>query len=237
VTRTAVVTGAAGGIGSAVCEVLAAQGWDVVAVDRVAVWRAGSLRLDLADAALVLERLGALERVDALVNNAAVQLFKPLAETSIADWDAVQHANLRGAFACLKACHRQLVRSRGSIVNVASVHARATSRSIAAYAAAKGGLTALTRAAALELAPAGVRVNAVLPGAIDTPALRAGLARSADAQDGLVRRTPLGRIGAPRDIAEAVAFLVDNDRAGFITGQELVVDGGALAQLSTENGR
>jgi NAD(P)-dependent dehydrogenase (short-subunit alcohol dehydrogenase family) len=234
VTRTAVVTGAAGGIGSAVCDLLGGRGWDVVAVDRVAVQRPGALRLDLADAALVLERLGALERVDALVNNAAIQLFEPLAETSVADWDDVHHVNLRGAFVCLRACHRQLVRSRGCVVNVASVHARATSRSIAAYAAAKGGLTALTRAAALELAPAGVRVNAVLPGAVDTPALHAGLGRAADAEDRLVRRTPLRRIGAPRDIAEAVAFLVDEDRAGFITGQELVVDGGALAQLSTE---
>lgn len=233
-TRTAVVTGAAGGIGSAVCDALAAQGWDVVAVDRVAVQRPGALRLDLADAALVLERLGTLERVDALVNNAAIQLFKPLAETSIAEWDDVHHVNLRGAFVCLQACCRQLVRSRGSIVNVASVHALATSRSIAAYAAAKGGLTALTRAAALELGPAGVRVNAVLPGAIDTSALRAGFARAADAEDRLLRRTPLGRIGVPRDVAEAVAFLVDDDRSGFVTGQELVVDGGALAQLSTE---
>jgi NAD(P)-dependent dehydrogenase (short-subunit alcohol dehydrogenase family) len=234
VALTAVVTGAAGGIGAAVCDVLQARGWDVVAVDRVAAQRPGALLLDLADAALVLERLGALERVDALVNNAAVQLFKPLEQTSLADWDEVQDVNLRGAFVCLQACRDQLVRSRGSIVNVASVHARATSRSIAAYAASKGGLTAFTRAAALELAAAGVRVNAVLPGAVATAALVAGFARAPDAEDTLVRRTPLGRVGTPHDIAEAVAFLVDGERAGFITGQELVVDGGALAQLSTE---
>ncbi len=233
-TPTAVVTGAAGGIGAAVCDVLEARGWDVVAVDRVAPRRPGALALDLADAALVLERLGALERVDALVNNAAVQLFKPLEQTSVADWDEVQDVNLRGAFVCLQACRDQLVRSRGSIVNVASVHARATSGSIAAYAASKGGLTAFTRAAALELGAAGVRVNAILPGAIATPALEAGFARAQDARDTLVRRTPLRRLGTPHDIAEAVAFLVDGERAGFITGQELVVDGGALAQLSTE---
>lgn len=233
-TRTAVVTGAAGGIGSAVCDVLGAQGWDVVPVDRVAVDRPRALQLDLADATLVLERLSALEQVDALVNNAAIQLFKSLEETSIADWHEVHDVNLRGAFVCLKACLRQLVASRGSVVNVASVHARATSQSVAAYAASKGGLTAFTRAAALELGRAGVRVNAVLPGAVDTPALRAGFARAVDAEERLVRRTPLGRIGTPRDIAEAVAFLVDDARARFITGQEIVVDGGALARLSTE---
>ena len=114
------------------------------------------------------------------------------------------------------------------------MHARATSQSIAAYAATKGGLTAFTRAAALELGASGVRVNAILPGAIETPALRVGFPRTPGAEDVLVRRTPLRRIGTPRDVAHAVAFLVDDERAGFITGQDLVVDGGALAQLSTE---
>ncbi len=233
-TLTAVVTGAAGGIGTAICDVFDANGWDVIAVDRVELDRRGALTIDLADAELVLERLGGLERVDALVNNAAIQLFKPLVETSIAEWNEVSAINLRGPFACLKACHQQLVDARGSVVNVASVHATATSRSVAAYAAAKGGLAAFTRASALELAPLGVRVNAVLPGAVDTPALRTGFARAPDAQAKLLDRTPLGRVGNPRDIAEAVAFLADNQRAAFITGQELVVDGGALAQLSTE---
>ena len=79
-----------------------------------------------------------------------------------------------------------------------------------------------------------MRVNAILPGAIVTPALRAGFARSPDAEERLVRRTPLGRVGTPDDVADAVAFLVDNERAGYMTGQELVVDGGALARLSTE---
>ena len=233
-TRTAVVTGAAGGIGAAICDLLAQRRWDVVAVDRVALDRPAALQLDLTDSDAVLARLGALEQVDALVNNAAVQLFKPLAETSVAEWDEVQAVNLRGAFVCMKACYRQLVRARGCVVNVASVHARATSRSIAAYAAAKGGLSAFTRAAAVELGAVGVRVNAVLPGAVDTAALQAGFARGGDAEQQLLRRMPLGRVGAPSEIAEAVAFLLDGDRASFVTGQELVVDGGALAQLSTE---
>lgn len=233
-TPTVVVTGAAGGIGAAICDLFDGAGWDVVAVDRVDLDRRGAVTVDLADPALVIERLGQLERVDALVNNAAIQLFKPIVATSVSDWDEVSAVNLRGPFVCLKACYEQLVRARGSVVNVASVHATATSRSIAAYAASKGGLTAFTRAAALELAPLGVRVNAVLPGAVDTPALQAGFARTPDAEERVLERTPLGRVGDARDIAEAVLFLADNRRASFITGQELVVDGGALAQLSTE---
>ncbi len=230
----AVVTGAAGGIGSATCDVLEGYGWDVVGVDRRPVERTHALQIDIADARSVAASLEALPRVDGLVNNAAVQLNKPLLETGLEEGDSLSAVNLRGAFACLKACHRQLVEAGGSVVNVASVHAVATSRSVAAYAATKGGLAAFTRAAAMELASVGVRVNAVLPGAVDTPALIAGLSRGADAERTLLERTPLGRIGQPREIAEAIAFLLDSERAAFITGQELVVDGGALARLSTE---
>lgn len=233
-TRVAIVTGAAGGIGSAICDLLEQQNWSVVAVDIVPIDRPGSLRLDVADPSAVLSELGAVRPLHALVNNAAVQLFVPLSEITIDAWDHVQAVNLRGPFVCMQACLPSLLKSRGSVVNVGSVHAHATSSSIAAYAASKGGLSALTRAAALELAPAGVRVNAVLPGAVDTPALQDGLFRIPEARTRLIERTPLGRVGTAVDIAHAVAFFLDDTRAGFATGQELVVDGGALARLSTE---
>jgi NAD(P)-dependent dehydrogenase (short-subunit alcohol dehydrogenase family) len=233
-TPVVVVTGAAGGIGAATCDLLDSYGWDVVAVDRLPVERPGALQVDIADAEAVTTALSALPRVDALVNNAALQLYKSLLETTAEEWDAVAAVNIRGAFVCLKAVHRQLEEARGSVVNVGSVHASATSHSIAAYAATKGGLSAFTRAAAIEMARLGVRVNAVLPGATDTPALRAGFVRNVDAQQILIDRTPLKRIGSPRDIAQAIAFLIDHDRASFITGQEFAVDGGALARLSTE---
>lgn len=233
-TPVVVVTGAAGGIGAATCDLLDSYGWDVIAVDRLPVDRPGALQIDIADAKAVTDSLSRLPRVDALVNNAALQLYKSLLHTTVEEWDAVAAVNIRGAFVCLKAVHRQLTAARGSVVNVGSVHASATSHSIAAYAATKGGLSAFTRAAAIEMAPLGVRVNIVLPGAVDTPALRNGFSRKTDAEQTLVERTPLKRIGDPRDIAQAIAFLIDRDRSAFITGQDFAVDGGALARLSTE---
>jgi NAD(P)-dependent dehydrogenase (short-subunit alcohol dehydrogenase family) len=234
VTRVAVVTGAAGGIGSATCDLLRERDWDVVGLDRLPSDAPHSIQVDVADSAALAAALSRIERVDGLVNNAAVQLYKPLVETTVEEWDSVLAQNLRAAFVCMKHLHGRLVESRGAIVNVASVHAVATSQSIAAYAASKGGLVALTRAAALEFAGDGVRVNAVLPGAIDTPALRAGFARNESAERTLVERTPLKRIGAPRDVAEAIEFLLDAERSAFVTGQTFAIDGGALARLSTE---
>lgn len=229
-----VVTGAAGGIGAATCDLLQGYGWEVIPIDRLPIDRPLALQVDIADAEAVTNALSALPRVDALVNNAAVQLYKSLLDTTVEEWDMIAAVNIRGAFVCLKAVHNQLAAARGSVVNVASVHANATSHSIAAYAATKGGLSAFTRAAAIEMAPLGVRVNVVLPGAVDTPALRDGFSRKADAEQTLVDRTPLRRIGHPRDVAQAIAFLIDRDRSAFITGQDLAVDGGALARLSTE---
>ena len=228
------VTGAARGIGAATCALLEQRGWEVVALDRDPVERANSIQVDLADTDALSAAFSALPRIDGLVNNAAQSLYKPLLHTSTEEWDAVSAVNLRAAFECIKASQPQLVAAKGSVVNVASVHAVATSTDIAAYAAAKGGLVALTRAAALELAPLGVRVNAVLPGAVDTPILRERFARMQGAHQSLVDRTPLRRVGEPREIAEAISFLLDRERASFVTGQELVVDGGALARLGTE---
>jgi NAD(P)-dependent dehydrogenase (short-subunit alcohol dehydrogenase family) len=233
-TPVVVVTGAAGGIGSATCELLGGYGWEVIPMDRRPIEHPRALHVDIADAEAVTDALSGLPQVDALVNNAAVQLYKSLLDTTVKEWDAIAAVNIRGAFVCLKAVHNQLAAARGAVVNVGSVHASATSHSIAAYAATKGGLSAFTRAAAIEMAPLGVRVNAVLPGAVDTPALRDGFSRQADAERRLIAQTPLGRIGHAQDIAQAIAFLIDRERSDFITGQDLIVDGGALARLSTE---
>ena len=180
-------------------------------------------------------------KLDALVNNAAVQIAKPLVETTVDEWDAVMASNLRSVFLFVKLAHPLMKASGGAVVNVSSVHAIQTSANIAAYAASKGGLLALTRAMAIEFAPDSIRVNAILPGAVDTPMLRAGLGRGhvghGDVQerlDNLARKTVSGKVGKPEEIAHAIYFLADNEQSSFMTGQALVVDGGATARLSTE---
>jgi NAD(P)-dependent dehydrogenase (short-subunit alcohol dehydrogenase family) len=246
--RVALVTGAAGGIGSATVRAFAGSGWQVFAVDRQAFVEVPdgvvSLAADVSqerEVGIVVDRLTqAFGRLDAVVNNAAIQIYKPLSSISVEEWDATLASNLRSAFLTARAGHAMLRASGGAIVNVGSVHAAATSKNVAAYAASKGGLAALTRAMAVELGGDGIRVNAVLPGAVDAPMLHNGLARAGDAaaQEVALRqleaRTPLGRIGRPGEIADAILFLADSEVSSFITGQCLVVDGGALARLSSE---
>jgi NAD(P)-dependent dehydrogenase (short-subunit alcohol dehydrogenase family) len=180
--------------------------------------------------------------IHALVNNAAIQVCKPIVETTVEEWDAVMASNLRSVFLFVKLAHPLMkAAGGGAIVNVSSVHAIQTSANIAAYAASKGGLLALTRAMAIEFAPDDIRVNAILPGAVDTPMLRAGLGRGHVGQgdmqerlDNLARKTVNGKVGKPEEIASAIYFLADNEQSSFMTGQALVVDGGATARLSTE---
>jgi len=248
-SRTALITGAAGGIGGATAQVFTAAGWDVIAVDRKpAQPLAGSIevrQVDVSSPPAVEALFQALAaeggRLDALVNNAAIQINKPLVETSVEDWDAVMAANLRSVYATARFAFPLLKAAAGAVVNVSSVHARATSVNLAAYAASKGGVLALTRAMALEFGPHGIRVNAVLPGAVDTAMLHEGLARGhlkgesiEERMLELGRRTVLGRVGRPEEIAHAILFLCDMSQSSFVTGQTLVVDGGASARLSTE---
>jgi len=182
------------------------------------------------------------DTLDAVVNNAAVQIAKPLIDTTADEWDMVMASNLRSVFLGAKLAYPLLkVRGGGAIVNVSSVHAVATSANIAAYAASKGGLLALTRAMAIEFAPDEIRVNAILPGAVDTPMLRAGFNRGhlgegdvLDRLENLARKTVNGRVGQPEEIARSIYFLADSTQSSFMTGQALIVDGGATARLSTE---
>ncbi len=249
-TRTVLITGAAGGIGHATVNLFAEKGWRVIGVDRAefeGAFPAAGLfvRSDIArpeDLHAIFEKVHAFtESLQALVNNAAVQIAKPLVETTVEEWDAVMASNLRSGFLSAKLAYPLLKAMGGAIVNVSSVHAIQTSANIAAYAASKGGLLALTRAMAIEFAPDNIRVNAILPGAVDTPMLRAGLGRGhvghGDMQerlDNLARRTVSGKVGQPEEIAQAIYFLADSGQSSFMTGQALVVDGGATARLSTE---
>ena len=154
----------------------------------------------------------------------------------------VMASNLRSVFLGAKLAYPLLkAEGGGAIVNVSSVHAVATSANIAAYAASKGGLLALTRAMAIEFAPDNIRVNAVLPGAVDTPMLRAGFHRGRDNEAteesqlaALAAKTVNGRVALPEEIASVIYFLADSTQSSFITGQGLVADGGATCRLSTE---
>jgi 3-oxoacyl-[acyl-carrier protein] reductase len=168
----------------------------------------------------------AFGRLDVLVNNAGRFPLAGLMEMTAAEWDEVLAANLRGAFACLQAAGRRMAAAGGgAIVNITSIQAFRPAPALAHYSVAKAGLEMLTRSAALELGPAGVRVNAVAPGLIWREGLETawpeGVAR-------YLAAAPLGRLGQPEDVADACLFL-SSPAARFITGTTLVVDGGVLA--------
>jgi glucose 1-dehydrogenase len=249
--RVVLITGAGGGIGRASVHHFASNGWRVVGVDRAEFGddfpqNGYFIRADISNPEsteqIFEQARGFHSTLDALVNNAAVQVAKPLVETTVEEWDAVMASNLRSVFLFVKLAHPLMkAAGGGAIVNVSSVHAIQTSANIAAYAASKGGLLALTRAMAIEFAPDNIRVNAILPGAVDTPMLRAGLGRGHVGQgdlqerlDNLARKTVSGKVGKPEEIASAIYFLADHEQSSFMTGQALVVDGGATARLSTE---
>lgn len=249
--KVVLVTGAAGGIGKATVDLFNSKGWKTIGVDRRE-WEiesdADSLFItadisDPKDIELIFKKASNFSNIlDAVVNNAGIQIAKPIMDTSPEEWDMTMASNLRSVFLSVKLALPFLKRAgSGAIVNVSSVHAIATSANIAAYAASKGGLLALTRSMAIEFAPDNIRVNAVLPGAVDTPMLRASMSRDhfddntvQERLDNLANKTVNGRIGTPTEIAQAIYFLADNSQSSFMTGNALVVDGGATARLSTE---
>jgi NAD(P)-dependent dehydrogenase (short-subunit alcohol dehydrogenase family) len=249
--KTVLITGAAGGVGQATVAYFNQRGFKVIGVDRLPRYPEFPedglyIQADISipeNLEMIYARASEFSTtLDVLVNNAAFQVTKPLVETSVEEWDAVMGSNLRSVFLGVKLAYPMLkAEGGGAIVNVSSVHAVATSSNIAAYAASKGGLLALTRAMAIEFAPDDIRVNAVLPGAVDTPMLRAGFHRGRENEASeesqlaaLAAKTVNGRVADPKEIASVIYFLGDNSASSFITGQGLVADGGATCRLSTE---
>ena len=237
--RVAVVTGGANGLGLADSVRLARAGYVVVVAD-----------LDADGAVAVASRLGSgcigarcdvsvpaevedlfhrvdreLGRLDVLVNNAGISSPEPTLEVSEESWHSMLDIHLGGTFRCSKAAYPLLARRGGAIVNIASIQAILGQGGRLSYSAAKGGIAAMTRDLAVEWAGDGIRVNSVAPGVIETDIITRNLARGVLDEATFSRRIPLGRMGRPEELAEAVYFLA-SDASSYITGQMIVVDGG-----------
>jgi NAD(P)-dependent dehydrogenase (short-subunit alcohol dehydrogenase family) len=242
-TRVAVVTGAAQGIGRRIATVLADQGYRLALLDRqpiagfdnaLTVTGDVSAEADMTrftDAAL--DRYG---RIDVLVNNAGIAYIAPAEDTPVDAWRRVLEVNLTGPFLLCRTIGATMLAHRaGSIVNIASVAGLHGVADRAAYNASKHGLIGLTRTLAAEWGGRGVRVNAVCPGWVKTPmddsAQAGGLYSDAD----ITHRVPMGRFASPDDVAKAIAFLADGEQSAFVNGHTLVVDGGWTADGSWES--
>ena len=246
--KVAVITGATDGIGKAIALTFAKEGAKVVMIGRDETKGKAALeevrkcgqalyfKADLSDSAQVKKTIeGAVQeygRIDILVNNAAVCPAGTVLTTSEETWDYVIDLNLKGVFLCSKytiPCMQK--NGGGSIVNIGSINSLMAMENEAAYDASKGGVLMLTKATALDFAKANIRVNCILPGAIETAMLRTSLATSPDpakARQWITSKHPVGRTGDPQEIAEAVLFLA-SDSSSFITGAAIPVDGGILA--------
>lgn len=250
--QVAVVTGAGNGIGKGIAAEFAAQGYGVVvatldsaegkAVEAelaAAGYEALFVQTDVRDEesvkAMVDATLSHYGRVDVLVNNAGITIFKPLLEATLEDWSRVIDTDLRGVFLCSKYVAQAMVDAgrKGAIVNISSNHAMRTLPNTEMYAAAKGGVNAMTRSMALSLGKYGIRVNCVCPGFTDTHHYQTWLAdkdEPAVVEAEVQKLHATGRISTPQDIAQMVLFL-SGSQSGNVTGGEFLIDGGLTAGL------
>jgi NAD(P)-dependent dehydrogenase (short-subunit alcohol dehydrogenase family) len=226
---SAVVTGGGSGIGAAVARTFAAHGMDVVVADLDPAETARELGvtplvLDVRDEQQVA---AAMRGVDVLVNVAGIGSTTNAPDTPVEVWDDVFAVNARGTFLCCKhAIPGMRARGGGAIVNVSSVAALVGLRNRAAYSASKGAVVSLTRALAVDHVGDGIRVNAVCPGTVDSPWVRRLVEDAGESLDDLRARQPMGRLGTPEEIADAVLYLAT---AEFVTGTILTIDGGLTA--------
>ncbi|HST66760.1 MAG TPA: SDR family oxidoreductase [Mycobacteriales bacterium] len=232
-SRLAVVTGARQGLGRVIARQLAARGYRLALLDIVAPTETAQevggvpVEVDVADEAGVRAAADRLGPVDVLVNNAGISHIAPAEDTTAEQWRRVLEVNLTGPFLLCQAFGRGMLdRRSGSIVNVASIAGLRGVADRAAYNASKHGLIGLTRTLAVEWGGRGVRVNAVCPGWIKTEMDVADQGSGAYSDEDIVEHVPMGRFARPEDVAQAVAFLADDDASGFVNGQELGVDGG-----------
>jgi glucose 1-dehydrogenase len=250
--KVALVTGSGQGIGRAVAVRLAQEGADVIVEDRLdsdsahqtlkqveAEGRrgqviAGDIGCAADDQRVIADGVAAFGRIDILVNNAGVERRADFWDVTEADYDLVLDVNLKGAFFVTQAFVRHLrdTRRPGRIINISSVHEELPFPHFASYCASKGGMKMMMRTLAIELAPLGITVNNVAPGAVETP-INAKLLNSPELLTALLANIPLQRLGKPADVAGAVAYLASDD-ASYVTGTTLVVDGGLLWNYSEQ---
>ncbi len=234
--KTAIVTGAARGIGLATAKLLQDEGWQSVLVDRdapelakaaAALPEAIAIEADVSQpdqvARMVEETLGATGRIDGLVNNAGVGIFARIEETDFTTWREVMATNLDGVFLCAQAAHAALCASRGAIVNIASISGLRASTLRTAYGTSKAAVIQLTRQQAAELGEYWVRVNCVCPGPVDTKLSRG--VHTPEIRAAYHEAIPLNRYGTETEIAQTIAFLL-SDKASYVTGQIIAADGG-----------
>lgn len=250
--KVAVITGAAQGIGRGIAELFAREGASLVLADTnsdagrtvaqqlAAAGAFGELLFRRCDVGhpsqvrgLIESAIRDLGRLDIVINNAGYAVYKGVEETTEEEWDRVVGVNFSALFYAIKYAAPHLRKAHGAVVNIASVRALATTPDIFAYSATKAGVIGLTRAAALDLAP-DVRVNCILPGAVDTPLHRENVAAAGDLEAGMRRireGIPMKRHGQPLDIAQAALFLC-TDASSWVTGASYVVDGGLSCVIS-----
>ncbi|MGI9422551.1 MAG: SDR family NAD(P)-dependent oxidoreductase [Hyphomicrobiaceae bacterium] len=243
----ALITGGAQGIGYACAAAIAENGARIVLADvnadgvAAAAARLGDgavgLACDVGNPEQIANTFDRIEKdlgtVSILVNNAGIARPNDFLELSLDQFQSVIDVNLTGTFVALQRAAKSMIANeiKGAVVNMSSINAQVAIPSIAAYCASKGGVMQLTKVAALALAPHGIRVNAVGPGSIDTE-MMAGVNANPEAMQMVMSRTPLKRIGSPREVGDVVAFLA-SDKASYITGETIYVDGGRLGMNYT----
>lgn len=234
-----IITGSSSGIGSGLTQHFLNKGHPVYQLDinNIEDPEKGIYQVDVTNIQQIELFFKKIEdkKIKSIINNAAIQVEKSIIDISTEEWNRVLNTNITAIHLMTKTFYKKL--EGGSIVNISSVHAKSTSPNLSAYVASKGAVSALTRSMALELASYSIRVNSILPGAINTPMLEKGLSRNfsyEEAKNKLIKSTPLKKIGEPSDIAHMADFLINENLASNITGQEFIVDGGVLAKLATE---
>jgi len=230
--KVIIVTGSAGGIGSSIVDYYHKKKWIVVGIDKIFknntdIFFEYDLTQNNDFTSCINDIIQKYGRIDCLVNNAALQICKSWDEYNEEDWNNTLNCNLKTCYSLSKSCRKYLKESKGSIVNICSIHAVATSENIGLYAMSKSALQGLTKSMALEYINDQIRINCILPGAIETPMLMKSINRSKDPTKAKEKL----KIGQPKDIAKSVYFL---SKSKFSVGSSIIVDGGVSVKLSSE---